>query len=133
MKKISCLILALLLPFLFSACKNPIIMARSPFRQEDTKWASDDGTINFYVDSDRKATGEMVVDGECIEFYITDNMAAEISIYDKRVLDDEFIKEEDMYENWICSYKSKDRFVATVEKTTYFKVGQKISFKKIKE
>ena len=35
---------------------------------------------------------------------------------------------KDRIEKWHCSYKSKKRFIAEVEKTTYFEVGQKIEF-----
>lgn len=133
-KKTSRLILLLLLLFFWfvcSACRNPITVKRSPFSQPNTKWVSDDGTISFYVDGNKHATGEMIINDEYVEFYIVGDMGAGIHIYDIDVIDDEIVYQQNRYEYWLCSFKSKNKFVAEVKKTTYFEVDQKITFEKV--
>ena len=38
---------------------------------------------------------------------------------------------EERYETWRGNFKRKDKFIVTVEETTYFKVGQKITFYRV--
>ncbi len=99
--------------------------------QPNTQWMSEDGTIVFNVDSNGKSTGPMYIGEENFEFYLVEFMGI-ISIYPIDVLEQKIISEiVDKYEGWSCSYKSKKKFVATVNKTTIFEEDQKITFYRI--
>lgn len=101
--------------------------------QPNTHWVSSDGTINFYVDSNRKATGTMLVNGERMEIYMNEGQlrSSEMNIYTIDILSKERIEIEDKYEHWVCSYESESMFVATVEKTTFYEIGQEIVFYRV--
>ena len=103
--------------------------------QPNTKWVSDDESIVLYVENSCKITGTMRVNGEDIEVYVTEGpgRAKELDIYPIGVLDQTIISEEDKYEYWSCFYKSENEFVATVKKTTFYKLGQKIRFHKVED
>ena len=100
--------------------------------QPNTQWISEDGTIVFNVDPNGKSTGTMYIGEDNFDFYLVEFMGVDITIYPINVLEQESINEMvDKYEYWSCSYKSKKKFVATVEKTTFFEKGQKITFYRI--
>ena len=99
----------------------------------NTKWVSDDESIVLYVENSCKIIGTMRVNGDDIEVYVTEGpgRAQELNIYPIGVLDQTIISEEDKYEYWSCFYKSENEFVATVKKTAFYKLGQKIRFHKV--
>ena len=101
--------------------------------QANTKWVSADGTIVFCVNDNHKATGTMLINGEIIDIYMAEGplRSEEMHIYPKSVLQHEVISENDKYEFWICSYKSEQKFIATVEKTTFYETGKKITFHRV--
>lgn len=101
--------------------------------QPNTKWVSDDESIVLYVENSCKITGTMRVNGDDIEVYVTEGpgRAQELNIYPIGVLDQTIISEEDKYEYWSCFYKSENEFVATVKKTAFYKLGEKIKFHKV--
>ena len=103
--------------------------------QPNTKWVSDDESIVLYVENSCKITGTMRVNGEDIEVYVTDGpgRAQELDIYPIGGLDQTIISEEDKYEYWSCFYKSENELVATVKKTTFYKLGEKIKFHKVED
>ena len=103
--------------------------------QPNTKWVSDDESIVLYVENSCKITGTMRVNGEDIEVYVTDGpgRAQELDIYPIGGLYQTIISEEDKYEYWSCFYKSENELVATVKKTTFYKLGEKIKFHKVED
>lgn len=101
--------------------------------QPNTKWVSNDRTIELYVDGDSRVTGTMNVNGDLIEIYLTEGplRSTEMHVYSKSVLEDEILSYEDKYEFWVCTYRSEKEFVATVKKTSFYKVGQQIIFHRV--
>ena len=116
-----------------SACQNPIVVERRPCSQPNTKWMSEDKKIVFTVDDNNRATGKMILDGETIEFYMTNDMGSGMHLFPIKVLKDSIIDTNDEYEYWLCSFKNKKKFIATVKETTYFDVGEKIVFHRMDE
>ena len=110
---------------LFAVCNKAWDSTRNPNEQYNTEWISDDKSITFFVDDEGTATGTMIFDKKVVNFQLC-SWLSEVSIY---TLDQDGNKYE--CEFWLCSYKSKKKFVATVEKTTFFKVGQKITFQQV--
>ena len=51
-------------------------------------------------------------------------------LYKIDALNSETVENSDVYEEWICTYKNADEFVAVVKKTTFFEVGEQIVFKR---
>ena len=134
MKKILSLISVVLLTLFFcTACMTPAKTEWKLCQQPNTKWLSEDGIITFCVDDSGKTTGTMQINGEEIEIYATEGPlnSTTLHIFPIAVLQDEMISEEDKYEYWTCSYKSEERFIATVKTTTYFEEGQKITFHRV--
>lgn len=115
--------------FAFCSCENPFIYNRWPFGQHNTVWRSSDGTVEFKIPEDKYAGfGTITKDGDTVEIYVTSDTGSGMYVYNKSVLDADVIALNSELEKWHCSYKSKKRFIAEVEKTTYFEVGQKIEF-----
>lgn len=133
MKKTVLLVLALLISFTLGACMSCSEFEWKVCRQPNTKWESDDESIVFSVNDSCLATGTMNVNGEIIEVFITEGppRSRQMFVYPLDVLELEIIPEKDRYEYWICSYESENEFMATVEETTFYEVGQRITFNKI--
>lgn len=127
-KILLCLILCGVV-FTFCSCENVLIYTRHPFEQHNTVWRSSDGTVEFTVPEDRYCgLGTITKDGDTVEIYVTSDTGSGMYVYNKSVFYDDVIALNSELEKWYCSYKSKKRFIAEVEKTTYFEVGQKIEF-----
>ena len=103
-----------------------------PYAQKNTKWVSEDASIVLTV-GDEDVTGKMVVDNNEIEFYLATDRSGNIHIYPIHVTETKIIYAEEEYEYWLCSYKSKSKFVATVKETTFLKEGEKITFNKVSD
>ncbi len=130
-KKLKICIVILLVVLTCSACENPFTYARKPTNQPNTTWVSSDETIVFTVSSTCDTTGQMVVNGEVVEFCLTTYPGSVMNLYDTVVLDTNIETPESRYEQWTCSYKSKAFFIATVKDTTFFEVGKEISFYRV--
>lgn len=115
------------------SCQNPTIVKKRPCSQPNTKWVSEDNTISFYVDENCVSTGQIDIDGEIVDFYLTNDMGLGVHLFSLKVLDTNIETLEDEYEYWLCSFKSKKKFIATVKRTTYFHVGDKITFYKVNQ
>lgn len=76
------------------------------------------------------ATGIIALDGENVEFYLTCTMGSEIFLYRLDKISDG-LHAEDQYEYWVCDYKSKRKFIATVRETTFFQPGEQIVFYRV--
>lgn len=70
------------------------------------------------------------MDGENVEFYLTCTTGSEIFLYRLDKISDG-LHVEDQYEYWVCDYKSKSKFVATVRETTFFHPGEQIVFYRV--
>ena len=112
---------------IFISCNRAWAYTRNPTAQYNTKWISDDKSITFSVDNNGNATGTMILDNQVLKFCLYSDVSG-IYIY---TLDQDGNKSENMCESWLGSYKSKKKFVATVKETTYFQVGQKMTFYQI--
>ena len=105
---------------------------KRPSDQPDTEWISEDGSIKFYVDENQHATGSMNIKGTEIPFIFSGEIGGErIWVYAIEAKDRLGLYPEEEYETWRGNFKRKDKFTVTVEKTTYFEVGQKITFYRV--
>ena len=137
MKKIIALFCSvIIISLLLSACSNPATYFWRPDTQPNTKWVSEDGTIEFTV-SDVEyvelgdVRGTLTVDNQTVEFVVGFIVSGpNMFLYPTDYADNPYSYSE--YEEWICTYRPK-RFVAVVEETTFFEVGQKIVFYKVDE
>ena len=103
-----------------------------PCDQPGTEWVSEDGSIEIYVDENQYATGSMNIKGTEIPFIFSGEIRGErIHIYAIEAKGREGLYPEERYETCRGNFKRKDKFTATVEKTTYFKVGQNITFYRV--
>lgn len=134
-KYISLIGVIMLIVITLNACMYPSKYKWKVCTQLNTKWVSEDGTIVFNVNDSYSATGTMNLNGEVVDVYMVEGPARseEMHIYPISVLEKESIPEKDKYEYWLCSYKSEKEFVATVKKTTFYEVGQKITFYRVDE
>ena len=115
-----------------TACPNPLVRIRQPCNQPNTVWQSEDGRITFTVGNkyDWSATGSIQLDGENVEFYLTCTTGSGIVLYPLEKATGIFYA-EDQYEYWVCDYKSKRKFIATVRETTFFQPGEQIVFYRV--
>ena len=128
MKKILCVAIYItVIILMFSGCQNPIIAARRPTGQNNTKWVSEDGVLTFYVDENYTATGIYAGSDKHINLYLVTDYGTGMHVYPMNWID-ATLDPEYRYELWDCDFKSKTRFVATVIETTFFEVGQEITF-----
>ena len=105
---------------------------KRPSDQPDTEWISEDGSIEIYVDENQHATGSMNIKGTEIPFIFSGEIRGErIWIYAIEAKDRLGLYPEEEYETWRGNFKRKDKFTVTVEETTYFEVGQKITFYRV--
>ena len=105
---------------------------KRPSEQPGTDWISEDGSIKFYVDENLYATGSMNIKDTEIPFIFSGEIRGErIHIYAIEAKGREGWYPEERYETWRGNFKRKDKFTVTVEKTTYFEVGEKITFYRV--
>ena len=126
-KKICLLLVSFLVVTLLNACYLPSDAKRKISSQPNTKWVSEDGTIEFYVHENGEATGTIVVSGDTVEILLACNPYKNILIFPITKEDNPLAAEQ-----WICSYKSMDKFVATVQWGEYSEAGQEIVFHKVR-
>lgn len=131
MKKVICVVIYItVILLMFSGCQNPFNAERRPTGQINTKWVSEDGTISFYVDEHYTATGTYIGDDKTINLYLVCDYGTGMYVYPINWigvrLDPKY-----KYEFWLCDFKSKTQFVATVKETTFFEVGQEITFNRV--
>ena len=134
MKKLLSLIgLITLVLIMFNACAIPAKYQWKISNQLDTQWISEDGTIVFNVNDKYMITGTMEVNGETIEVFVATEpeRGMGLHIYPIGDLEDGVLEQASKYEKWQCSYKSDNKFVATVKQTTFYEVGQKITFSRL--
>jgi len=139
--KIITVISLLLLTIVLTSC-NPSDPFE-PFNQPGTKWISEDGSIFFYVQTDKRdiTPNASILDknGNIIELFSCASGGFTIEFYSPEgvTYDDELdclkLHLAKRCEWWHLSQIEPNSFVAKVLETTFFEVGQKIKFHKVDE
>lgn len=130
MKKLSIAVLILLSAVMLMSCESVLIAYKKPSHQPNTVWEADEHDISFTV-TDEGTMGEMIINGERIDIFISDTHGAELeiySLYDR--IKSGCYKPEFRYGVWECTYITKKVFVAKVKEGTYLDVGEKITFRR---
>lgn len=129
--------LALLLIILLAVlCTNCVkhtyksYLGLRPCDNPGTQWASEDGDISFHINERTLGEGVMYNSGHSINICVIFDMAVGIYVYDSANVSDT-AAEGPIYEIWEGNYTSDHSFVATVIKSTYFDVGDKIEFHRV--
>ena len=132
MKRILCFVLALaIVTVSLSGCwwyKN--YMGKRPCDQPNTKWMSEDGQIYFWVKEKGPGTGKMIIGDETIDIHVGIGPALDIDIVHLDSVIGDSVNEVS-FEHWVGDFKYKDHFTATVKRTTFFHVGDKIVFYRV--
>lgn len=115
---------------LYGVCIN-WYKGNRPCDQPGTEWVSEDGSIKIHVDENQQATGSMNINGTEIPFILELGSGKMMWIDSIEAKDRLGLYPEETYEKWIGDFIWEDKFTVTVEKTTYFEVGQKITFYRV--
>lgn len=115
---------------LIPCCFYKSWLGKRPCDQPNTNWATKDKTISFSIDKNGSGNGKIVIDGETVDIYIAIGPATQIDIYPI-----ENVSGDNTYgnyiEHWIGNFNRSNKFTATVKKTTYFEVDEKLTFYRI--
>ena len=126
MKKGLSLVVCICLILTLTGCIYKRFLGNRPWDQPNTTWVSEDNSIVFYIDSNWTGYGTLHHNGEIVEFCYSEGPSVEIWLYttdaDGKVTDLEY---------WYGDFKRNDRFTATVEESTFFKKGDKITFYRV--
>lgn len=96
-------------------------------KQPFTTWISEDGTIEINVETYGDLTVTIKLEDETIQF----NDATFVGYNHTIVMGEGDEQNKILVEWWSCKFKTKNKFVATIDKSTYFQEGQKIVFNKV--
>lgn len=119
---------------ILTGCRNPFIEYKRPDNQLGSKWLSSDKSIELVIKSDYDQDSICTVEfdnGETRAFYLTFDYGFGMYLYDESASYTHTFNDDTRYEHWNCSFMGKRKFVATVEKTTFFEVGQEITFYRV--
>ena len=125
---LSSILLVIFILFVFLYSYAHIYEGNRPIDQPDKRWVSEDGDIMLYTDKTQRTTGSMIIDGKEIEILFRDGEGKNIYIFPNETKVQDIKK---CYELWVGDFILEDEFTITVKKTTYFKVGQKITFYRV--
>ena len=131
MKKYILLVITLSILLNLLGCLYKNYEGNLPIDQPGRKWVSEDGSIVLYTNENQKTTGSMVVNGDEIPFVFSNGNGVSIGIYSIEVQNQSVRDVKDRYELWVGDFNRKDKFTVTVKETTYFEVGQKITFYRV--
>ena len=108
---------------------------KRPIDQPGSTWISEDSTITLIVSNEYLGPDYLIikVEDEMVTFEFTIGPSTQLIAYPIDAAEDGGISSDEIYEVWDGNYIFSDRFTATVEKTTYFEVGQKIKFYRVDE
>lgn len=123
MKKIF-LIISIIALLCCTACFAPNIP-----NQSFTKWQSENEEIVFYISED-SIIGTINLSEETIDVLISFDASNNMSFYPAELYYSDVLYDE--IECWKCNFK-KNKFIAVVELTTYFEVGQEFVFELVEE
>ena len=113
-----------------SSCRYKSWQGKRPCDQPNSEWMSENKSITFFIDKNGAGTGKIVNDNEVIDIHIGIGPATEIEIFPLGNVVDNVVTGRSI-EYWTGSFIQQEEFVATVKKTTYFKVGDKITFYRV--
>ena len=119
----SLIIVAIILVFVFSSRYEPYFYTR-PTAQRSSVWISENGEILLRVNEKGNGTLSFKQNGTIIEYDYVDGKNYRSEIYhltDMRTSGNH-------YETWKYTKVGNDKFTIEVEKTTFFEVGQQITF-----
>ena len=127
------LITLLILSSLSACIMTPRKVPWDPMRQPGTKWASEDGSIVFYVEEFGIATGTMRINGVDVDIFLNMGVVNSwtIEIYPISAKNIEDLYKVEMYNLWSCTFKSEKKFIAKVIKSTNGEIGEKIEFHRV--
>lgn len=136
MKKILCFITAFtIISIMISGCGLKLFAKNHPTTQPNTKWISEDGKISFCVDENGKATGKLIIDEKTIDIYVSmgsDDTYIRIVHLESVIRHPDYLELTEVpFEFWVGHFYNKDFFTATVKRTTYFNVGDEITFYRV--
>ena len=124
-KKFSIILLILVF---CSGCME--VNKNSPEFYPFTKWKSTDQNIIIYMNDDKTGYGSIKVANKYVDVYF--EFYNGIRVYCYNLSDYGHKGTIPCLENWTINC-SKDRFVATVVDTTYFKIGKEIVFELVRD
>lgn len=141
MKRISLMLLCVLLSALLCGCPNPRVMEECATSQKGTTWQSTDGRVTFYVDD--TDTGKAV----CPVFGTveTEDGTEEIAIFMTYLTTDADITPaddpgaldpnaaHDALESWSYSNVREDSFDIGVTKGHWLETGETLTFRRVDE
>lgn len=138
MKRILCfMIIPVIISMSLSGCWwYKSFQKNIPIEQPNTKWISENKQVTFWVDENGHVTGIIENGDDKISVYFGMGVSDIIDIY---LLENVKPNEDGsgdivtgpILEYWIADYAHYDHFTATVERTTYFHVGEKITFYRV--
>ena len=129
-KIISGAIYIIILAFVLFNLKWESSKDKRPCEQPNSIWVSDDNNIIINIDSQQRNKGVIKIDNKEIEFIFTNGPGYNIDLYSISSENRLGLNEEEHYENWSGNFVNQNKFIATVKETTFFTVGDKITFHK---
>ena len=127
------LVIIVCLTFLvINVCRYRSYLELRPSSQKNTTWSSEDNQILLHIDESGKGKLTFEENGSVIECYFVSEQGYCASVYDIEALENNRLGlyPEEYYERWAYSKTTKDSFTIVVEKSTFFEVGDKITFNK---
>ena len=103
-----------------------------PCSQPNSTWVSDDNNIIITIDSQQRGKGIIKIGDKKVEFIFTNGPGSGIDLYSMSAEERLGLNEEEHYEHWIGDFVNNNKFIVTVKETTFFTVGEKITFYKEK-
>lgn len=137
MKRIFLVIMAMIVTVMLTGSLRYCAVQRNrPVDQPGSKWRSEDGSIYFEVgdwsSESLAGIGKMKIgEEETLDIYVATGLGSDIVIYPLENVTPEGVVKLPYIEYWIGDFHRKDRFTATVKKTTYFSVGEKVKFYRV--
>lgn len=132
---ISSLILVIFISFIFTNYKT--YLGKRPCDQPGTVWKSDDGAITFSIDESGVGKGWIDIHGESVPIVVLIGPATGVDIYplSSIVQNNETMEVfgNTCLEHWLGTFKKDSEFIAVVEDSTYYSIGDRIYFYREKE
>lgn len=108
-------------------------LGKRPLDQPGTTWVSEDRSIVIHVGENHQGRGTIDLANGTIQFIYCDGLGVEIELYSIEAEGRLGLYPEERYESWRGNFARDDYFVATVQETTFFKVGEEIAFYRVDE
>lgn len=130
MKKTKLFIILIVCTMLFCGCDSKsyqTMLDASPERQAGTYWVNKEKSFVFYTDNAYKQHGFICVDSDVTEVEIY--MVARGGFINVHCNGDE----SRIIEKWNFAVVTDDEFNVTVKETTFFNIGDQLSFHKVSQ